>query len=395
MFLVFDKGQFGYINQKGEMIIEPIYQCARDFSEGLAAVCDTVGFGFIDTKGNVVIPHQFRDVLGPFKGGIAPITTLDGERGYVNKEGKVFALGISRISFNPDSEGLLKYDKDNKFGFVDTNGNVVIEPQFDDISEFSEGLAAVKLKNNWGFINRTGEIVIKCKYEAAKEFKEGLAPIQVFGLWGFINKTGKTVIKAQYRNASCFSEGLADVAHKKTKAHGYIDKNGKLVINHKYSSGYSFKDGLAVVGRVDGVKDGVIDKKGRTIVDLEYDRIEPFSEGLAVVQKGTKFGYIDKDGNTVIPLKYERAYSFKDGLARVYISKSEQLESNRKSVGDKIVTVFREPEPWSDGIWGYIDKNDNMIFSCQCEKTGHKFPTITAKEGPNGSVILGADGPLK
>lgn len=393
LFLVCENGQYGYINQKGEMVVEPTYNCAKDFSEGLAAVCDDVGYGFIDTKGDVVIPHQFRNVLGPFKGGIAPITTLDGENGYVNSEGKVFAQGISRISFAPDSEGLLKYDKDNKFGFIDTNGNVVIEPQFDDISEFSEGLAAVKLKNSWGYINKSGKMVINCKYEGAMEFKEGLAPIKVFDRWGFIDKTGNPVIKVQYHSASCFSEGLADVAHENTRAHGYINKNGNLVIGHKYGYGGSFKEGLAIVGLKE--KDGVVDKKGREVVKLEYDRIEPFSEGLAVVQKGTKYGYIDINGNTVMHPKYERAYGFKDGLALVYISKSDQAEREVKYLGDKIVIMYEEPEMWSDGIWGYIDKNENMIYSSLCEKTEHKFPTATAIKDSNGSVILGVDGPLR
>ena len=392
LFPVCEKGQFGYINQKGEMIIKPIYNRAEGFSEGLAAVCDDVGYGFIDTKGNVVIPHQFRNASSPFKGGIAPIITLNGKHGYVNREGKVFAQGVSKISFHPDSEGLLKYDKDNKFGFIDTNGNIVIEPQFEDISEFSEGLAAVKLNNNWGYINKSGKIVINCRFENAMDFKEGLAPVKAFGRWGFIDKTGKTVIKVQYYGAKCFSEGLAAVSQEK-RGYGYIDKHNKLVIGYQYGHGDFFKEGLAIVGL--NAKKGIVDKKGRTVSKSVYDRIEPFSEGLAVVQKGTKFGYIDKEGNTVIPLKYERTYSFKNGLALVYISKSEQVKPEIKHIGDKTVIMFNDPELWSDGLWGYIDKNGNMIYSSQCEKTGHKFPTATAKEGHNGSVILGADGPLR
>ena len=390
LFPVCEKGQFGYINQKGEIIIKPIYYRAEGFSEGLAAVCDDEGYGFIDTKGNVVIPHQFRNVTNPFKGGIATIITLDGKHGYVNREGKVFAQGVSKISFQPDSEGFLKYDKDNKFGFIDTNGNVVIEPQFEDISEFSEGLAAVKLNNNWGYIDKSGKIVIKCRFENAMDFKEGLAPVKAFGRWGFIDKTGKIVIKVQYYGAKCFSEGLAAVIQE-NRGYGYIDKHDKLVIGYQYSHGGPFMAGLAEVGLKEN--NGIINKKGRIVA--KFDRIESFSEGLAVVQKGTKFGYINKDGNIVIPLKYEKAYGFKNGLALVYISKGEQKERDVKYLGDMIVVYYSDPILWSDGLWGYIDKNGNMIYSSQCEKTGHKFPTLTAKEGPDGSIILGADGPLR
>lgn len=388
LFPICEKDRFGYINQKGERIIDPYFYWADEFSEGLAAVSDGLAFGFIDTKGHIVIPYQFLNVGGPFNGGIAPIITLDGKHGYVNRDGKVFAQGISKISFHPDSEGLLKFDKDNKFGFVDTNGNIVIEPQFDDISEFSEGLAAVKLNNYWGYINKSGKIVIKCRFEKAKDFKQGLAPVKVFGQWGFIDKKGKLVIKGQYRLAYCFSDGLAAVAYEKTGI-GYINKKGKLIIGCKYSYGGDFKKGLAKVGFKE--KDGIVDKKGRIIVKHEYDRIESFSEGLAVVQNGTKYGYIDKHGNTVMRPHYEKAYSFKDGLALVYISKSDQTERDVKYFGDKIVITYTEPEMWKDGVWGYIDKKGNMVYSFECKNTRHKFPTPSAKEGSNGSFILGVD----
>lgn len=365
LFPVCENGLFGYINKNGEMVIEPKYYRANFFSEGLASVCNDVGYGFIDTRGNVIIDYQFKDVLGGrFICGIAPIATLDDKFGYVNRDGKIFALGLSKISVRPDSEGLLVYYKDGKHGFVDTNGEVVIKPQFDDVREFSDGMAAVKLNNKWGYINKNGKMVIDCKYENALEFKEGLAPIQVFGLWGFIDKTGKNIIKAQYYYANCFSDGLARVTSASTRRNGYIDKNGKLVIGFKYSNGHPFKEGLAIV---DLKKEGIVDKKGRTVARFLYDRIEPFSEGLAVVQKGTKYGYIDKKGNVVIPLKFERAYGFNNGLALVYVSKSEQVEPEEKHIGDKDVVMIKDPRLWSDGLWGYIDKDGNMIYSCLCK----------------------------
>ena len=48
-----------------------------------------------------------------------------------------------------------------KYGFIDKNGKVVIEPQFDNVSAFSEGLAKVEKDGKWGFIHKSGKVVIE------------------------------------------------------------------------------------------------------------------------------------------------------------------------------------------------------------------------------------------
>ncbi len=60
--------KFGYIDMTGTMVIEPQFDIANPFSEGLAAVVgDNYLWGFIDKTGTVVIPTQYeqpRCVLG-------------------------------------------------------------------------------------------------------------------------------------------------------------------------------------------------------------------------------------------------------------------------------------------------------------------------------------------
>ena len=40
-------------------------------------------------------------------------------------------------------EGLVRVEKDDKYGYIDKNGKVVIEPQFGEVGDFSEGFACV------------------------------------------------------------------------------------------------------------------------------------------------------------------------------------------------------------------------------------------------------------
>ena len=46
-----------------------------------------------------------------------------------------------------------------KYGFIDKNGKVVIELQFDNAGAFSEGLAEVEKDGKWGFIDKRGKVM--------------------------------------------------------------------------------------------------------------------------------------------------------------------------------------------------------------------------------------------
>ena len=49
-------------------------------------------------------------------------------------------------------EGLARVEVDDKWGFINKEGNEVIPCLFDDAGDFSEGFARVKLGDKWGFI---------------------------------------------------------------------------------------------------------------------------------------------------------------------------------------------------------------------------------------------------
>ena len=51
--------------------------------------------------------------------------------------------------------------KDEKWGYIDTHGDLVISCNWDQVYGFSEGLAAVKKGNTWYFIDKAGNIVIQ------------------------------------------------------------------------------------------------------------------------------------------------------------------------------------------------------------------------------------------
>lgn len=101
-----------------------------------------------------------------------------------------------------------KIEKDGKWGYTD-GFKTVIEAKFDEIWLFKEDLACVEIEEKCGFIDKTGELVIPCTYETAMSFSEGLASVSENGKWGYIDKQNVLVIPYNFEAATHFENGRA------------------------------------------------------------------------------------------------------------------------------------------------------------------------------------------
>ncbi len=168
-----DKGRFGFRNESGAVVIPPRYIMANEFSgEGIAAVIDESGWAYINREGKILI------------------------RPYVVDNG-------------PDyfAEGLARFKENDKVGFFDKRGKIIIRAQFDFAAPFHEGLAAIcrgcRRKSegehetfaggNWGYINKKGTVAIPLGFDSAESFESGRAKVSVKGVAQTIDKKGTPV----------------------------------------------------------------------------------------------------------------------------------------------------------------------------------------------------------
>ena len=107
---------------------------------------------------------------------------------------KLFLLIIPIILFfNPglaqDNNPFFLITVDGKRGFIDKNGTVVIEPNYENVALFTDGLAPVKINGKWGFINKFQKIIIEPRFDEIRwSFHEDLASVRVGEKWGYIDK---------------------------------------------------------------------------------------------------------------------------------------------------------------------------------------------------------------
>jgi predicted DNA-binding WGR domain protein len=250
-----------------------------------------------------------------------------------HKQPKMFGRQQAMIYVSTPLHQLFPVKKNGRWGYIDREGQIAIEPQFDDVGHFSEGLAAVGFGSDqhrkWGYVNTAGQIVIEPAFDEAYSFSEGLALVSLKGMYGYIDAKGQVAIEPQFDFSHPFSDGFALVTTPgkhigpitlKNRKQFYIDKRGNKLGNLDFDDAYSFSDGLASVS-ING-KYGCINTAGQFVIPTKFDKvIGSFSEGLAPLldhySKADYWGYIDKAGQIVIKPQYDEAHQFSEGLAAV------------------------------------------------------------------------------
>lgn len=306
LFPILQNGKWGYINRKGEVVIQPQFAQAWFFSEGLAVACiDDFKCGYIDQTGKFAINPQFRRAFR-FSEGLAAVD--QGRWGYIDKTGK-FAINPQFSECLTFSEGLAMVVVGKKVGFIDKTGKIVVNPQFENAQQFTDELAAAKIGEKWGYVDKEGKIIINPQFDDAAPFVSGLAAVSVGNQWGYIDKIGKIAINPQFDFAYPFSdEGLALVVLN-GKA-GFVDKSGKYEINPQFELQPFLRSSP-------NIRDPWKGQAVFMMITSDIGRIS-FSEGLAPAQVSDgKIGFIDKGGKFVVNPQFGAAFPFYGGMALV------------------------------------------------------------------------------
>lgn len=195
-------GKYGYYDKTGKCVIDPIYEDAANFVDGLARVCVGDDCGVIDTKGEMVITPS------------------------------------KQFTYYPDAEKVIQVlDRESGvYGLIDRKGNEIVPMMYDDVPGFfSEGLLLVKENNKYGYIDSKGKEVIAIQYDAAYSFQNGVAWVYKNDIWSVIDTKGTTLFSV-YDTLDDFDfyfiNGLSLVRVPKESYHfenRYYNKKGEIV----------------------------------------------------------------------------------------------------------------------------------------------------------------------
>ena len=299
---------------------------------------------------------------------------------------------LLKVAFGHICNYMLAYvKKDDKYGFINANGNLVVPLIYDRASYFQDGLAYVKIYNEWkGMIDTKGNRIFTSKYNDSHfevpNYTGGLLNVELeWEKYGYVDLSGNQV-SALYDFTGHFNDGLAMV--KNGNKYGFVNIKGELAIPCIYDHALSFSEGLAAVGN--NGKYGFINTKGHLVIPYIYDHVYCyFSNGIVAVKQKDKFGYIDRQGKQIIPFKYDYASPFKNGLADVKINGKYGYINTQ---GELVVPcIYDECGYFNNGLaavktngkYGYIDIQGKLVIPCIFDRA-YKFVNGLASIERNG-----------
>ena len=177
-------------------------------------------------------------------------------------------LGIDSFDRNRNKHlRAVEYQKHGmKIGFVDYNLNVVLPIEY-DIGNFTNGFATIGKDDKFGFINEDKQIVVPLIFDKVWSFFDGVAKAIYHGKNVYIDTSGKILFysdinpETTQESIGFFYEGFAKKI--KNNQYSFVNKLGEELQNLKFDFVDKFNDNKAFVFK--NTIPYFINKKGKKI----------------------------------------------------------------------------------------------------------------------------------
>lgn len=152
---------FGLMDSLGTPILTKSFISPFSDSHKLIAFVENLKFGFMNDKGKILIQPEFQDVLNFDESGLACVK-VNNKWGVIGEDGE-FVIEPNFLKIEPfENLEVTRFKGLNGLtGVLSKEGKVLIEPQYDYISLFQKnGFATISLNGKKGYINNKGKLLI-------------------------------------------------------------------------------------------------------------------------------------------------------------------------------------------------------------------------------------------
>lgn len=342
---------WGFINEKGEEVIPCVFYNVDDFgNEYCIAYDEEYNKSVIDKQGTLLFPfreyesivsdNEGFEVTHKYFGHSENYETHDDnwesewvhEKRRLNKDGELQVPLYGELISLPKNyewcalnfkEGFLSVYSDGKWGVVDTSLNIIIPCLYDEPVEFDNGLTiANKLEETYVF-NTIGSIVFNGSFKNVRRYKQERM---------FVCLTADRSRFDIYRDNGELLFYSNDIKSR-------IEIPGTDSLSTNFFSpcqiipmdSYYLKFCIKANYNSRKIeKWGVCDTQGHIVLEARYDDINGLGSGLIAVCKNfvvdrhsyKLWGYVDNHGKIIIDYQYSEAQPFSKGIA--IVSKSEK-----------------------------------------------------------------------
>lgn len=279
---------FGLTNRQGEVLAAPQFKEVMPFYEGLASVVNSQWQGMvINSSGQVVIAPE-------------------------NMKGQVFPFR--------DGKAIIREHRSGEYlhGVIDSQGEVLIELEWEDIGDISNGLAVVGKDYRRGLINMQGELVVPCEWAWIRVLENGywyaIADQRAIAL---MDPQGQVITDRLWFYISLTRNGLFFEVCDDENHHGVLDLQGKLLGDLKYSSIDEGLNGGLQLNYWDWEcgwkKQDYLDKQGKLYTYEQWAEKWLGDRGLTLVTEKiegdvVRYGFANASGEVVCPPKWSEVH---------------------------------------------------------------------------------------
>ena len=358
-FKIYEKGKYGVIDAKGNILIsasydvidipnptKPVFVCYSNYNEET----EEYEIKIVNDKVETLFT-QFEQVL--------PIKCEE---------------STSNIPFE---KSVLVYKENGKYGIINFSGDKITNPIYDSIEglKYKEGCLKVKQDNLCGVINIKGQTIIRPKYE------------DIYSDEYYSNEN-------EYMKAGYIIQIKTDDGYR----YGYINTEGKVLIDTEYVE----------MSRITDIKDdknaylltskngrqGII-KNSKVVIKNEYEHIDYNEDNnLFIVQKDSKQGVLSLDGREIVPIVYDSVLC---SLNKITTRKGENIEifningeredvkyNNTIETTNEDFTIYVNEE----NKYGILNKNGQVIVKNEYENLEYAFDSyfIATQNGKVGVI---------
>lgn len=303
-------------------------------------------------------------------------------------------------------------EKNGKYG-VSQNGNIIIEPQYDEIIIPNVHRAVFMCKNGEEnkFINDKEEEIFQdynnvqlIEYEDSN-FEKDILIYEDKGKYGLLGISGNAVTQAKYEEIFSFGYKRGELLIKEDGKYGIIDESGKIKIKNKYDSiqldGYYTdenqynKSGYIVcVTTNEGYRYGYYDSDAIQVLDEEYNQITRLTQIKSndiylIVAKNGQYGVFIN--NTKIVNTQYQSIDYNPDLQIFITERTGKYGAINLNGAEILKPEYSQLQV--KGIYIYTVKDEeNKVFDINGKEVNIPFNTIITNTSNSNYLIKNEDG---
>ena len=338
--------------------------------------------------------NRYQSAYYPFK--------LNEKFGFIQNDGEII-IAADYDQVNPFKEGLSIVLSSELFGAIDRRNHVVIDFKFDNMEDFNLGKSIVEKDNLFGVIDRNGNFVFPMEFEDIGWLTDSLLYAKKNGFFGIYDVDNHLQSDLILEDIIPFSGDLARIVM--NGKIGYLNKDLKIELPTEFDEVIPFTDSSFIYSVAD--KKGLVHSKNAWKTNAYYDEIYPLNFGVSMVRINDKIGYIDARGNLLLALQFDQFVNFSKAGAFTKDGAIVKKKNKYMLINEKGKILFTYPyesiNEWGDWIpvmkafkWGFINQKAKVMTLFEydfVEKVSNSL-FIIEKNGlsgllaTNGSFVL-------